>query len=240
LLKEGVIAERRWQESQAQLHNQAAQRDAAQQLLQLAGMSAADIKQLAANQQLNGQITVRSPISGVVLERLATLGARLDNQAPLYRIADLSELWLEIKVPQERAHLLKTGDRLQNLDGTAIATVKVLGSSVDSSNQTIITRAIIDTPNAGHYRSGQTLTVQVAQPTAATAFTVPASAIAQHAGQHYLFIKTAEGFTATAVSVLGKIEQDSVISGPLNGQESIALHGVAAIKANWLGIGGGE
>ena len=52
---------------------------------------------------LSSLLNIRAPIGGVVLERLTTLGARLDIQAPIYRLADLSELWLEINIPQESA-----------------------------------------------------------------------------------------------------------------------------------------
>jgi cobalt-zinc-cadmium efflux system membrane fusion protein len=44
----------------------------------------------------------------------------------------------------------------------------------------------------------------------------------------------------TAIEVIGKHEQDSVISGALKAQESIAVKGTAALKANWLGLGGDE
>ena len=42
------------------------------------------------------QIAIRSPFSGTVIERLATEGAYVTTGAPLYRVADLSRVWVQL------------------------------------------------------------------------------------------------------------------------------------------------
>lgn len=239
LLQEGVIAQRRWQETKAMYSSKAAIADEAKQLLHIAGMSGAEIDTLAKTHQLNISLKVRSPIDGVVLERLATLGTRLDMQAPLYRIADLSELWLQINIPQERLLHIRIGDRVTIPGFTSLAEISLLGQSVDPNNQTVLARAIIkgDTENL---RVGQHLNVQVMQTSAAMGFRVPNTAIAQNAGHSYVFVRNADGFAVTEVSVVGKQAQDSLITGALTADQQIALEGSVALKANWLGMGGDE
>ncbi len=239
LLQEGVIAERRWQETQALHTSKSAKTDEAKQMLNMAGMSASEISSLVKTRQLNSQLNVRAPISGVVLERMATVGARLDMQAPLYRVADLSELWLEINIPQQRLESLRIGDRIEGEDLAVAGKITLLGQSVNPENQTVTVRAVVDAKSAV-LRVGQNLNVRILQDSRIPGFSVPNSAIAQNAGHAYVFVRNADGFAVTEVQVLGKHDEESLISATLNGGEHIAVQGSVALKANWLGLGGGE
>lgn len=162
LLQEGVIADRRWQETRAMHNSKSAQFDSARQLLVMAGMSPGEINKLADTHKLNSLLNIHSPISGVVLDRSATLGARLDIQAPIYRIADLSELWLEINIPQESVNKIRIGD-LVRVENTAVtAQIRLMGQSVNRDNQTVLARAVIDGKQT-LFRVGQNVNVQILQ-----------------------------------------------------------------------------
>lgn len=239
LLEEGVIAERRWQETQAMHGSKAARGNEARQLLGMAGMSKAEIDALGKSHTLSSTLNIRAPINGVVLERLATLGTRLDLQAPLYRIADLSELWLEINIPQEKLHAVRIGDRVQVTDSDVQAIISLLGQSVDQSNQTVMARAVVQ-GKPEHLRIGQHLNVQLMQDGRQAGFLVPNTAIAQNAGHSYVFVRNPEGFAVTEVTVIGKQGQESMITGPIAENQAIAVQGAVALKANWLGLGGDD
>ena len=239
LLQEGVIAQRRWQATQAQYNSKAANANESKQLLRISGMSDTEIDRLAKTHKLSMSLNVRSPIDGVVLERLATLGSRLDMQAPLYRIADLSELWLQINIPQERLHNIRIGDLVKIPGSDTVAEIVLLGQSVDPINQTVLARAIIK-GEATNLRVGQQLNVQIMQTSNVPGFSVPNTAIAQNAGHSYVFVRNADGFIVTEVSVVGKQEQNSLITGALTKDQQIAMEGAVALKANWLGMGGDE
>lgn len=239
LLQEGVIAERRWQETQTQHSGKAARADEARQLLLLAGMSPADIQTLAQTRKLGDSLQIRSPIDGVVLERMVNLGARLDIQAPLYRVADLAELWLEISIPQERLSTVKVGDRVRLESGDISATISLLGQSVNVDNQTVLARAVVDGRPQG-LRVGQNVNVQILQHGVPGGFSVPNSALSQNEGRSYVFVRNAEGFAVVEVAVNGKQGSESLISGALTGNEHIAVKGAVALKANWLGLGSDE
>ncbi|TPQ27656.1 efflux RND transporter periplasmic adaptor subunit [Methylomonas koyamae] len=239
LLQEGVIAERRWQETQTQHQSKVARADEAKQLLVLAGMSDAEIKALAHTRKLDDRLSIRAPIEGVVLQRMVNLGARLDIQASLFRIADLSELWLEISIPQERLSTVKVGDRVRLESSDVSATISLLGQSVNADNQTVPARAVVD-GKPQSLRLGQNVNVQILQQGATTGFTVPNSALSQNEGRSYVFVRNDDGFAVTEVSVNGKQGDESLISGALTGNEQIAVKGAVALKANWLGLGSDE
>ncbi len=239
LLQEGVIADRRWQETSSLYNSKVSEFNEARQLLEIAGMSQADIEQLQASRRLSSQINVRSPIKGVVLERMVVAGERLDILEPMYRIANLEQLWLEINIPQERLSQIKVGDLVTVEDSEVKAKISMLGQSVNPENQTVLARAVIDN-NQGQIRAGQTVNTQIIQTSGQPTYRVANVAIAQNEGQSYIFVRNSKGFAVTPVTVIGKQGDYSVIRGQLNGAEEIAVRGAVALKANWLGLGEDE
>jgi membrane fusion protein, heavy metal efflux system len=239
LQKEGVISGRNEQASFSLYNAAKIEASEARQLLQIAGMSAADLKQLDSTGRLVNQINIRSPITGRVIERMTVTGAHVDPMSPLYRIANLDELWLEINIPQDHIGDIKIGDKIQVENSVAEAEINALSQSVNAENQTILARAIIKN-NPSSVRVGQKLTIQHMQSSEAVTFQLPDSAIAFHEGKTYIFIKEKTGFRVSHVNILGKQTGVSVISGNLSGDEIVAIDNAAALKANWLGLGSNE
>lgn len=239
LLKEGVIANRREQETLSQYNAAVLEADEAQQLLAIAGMPASAIKQLQKQHQLTSQFLIHAPITGVVLERLATVGTRIDMLAPLYRLGDLSELWLEIAIPQEKMTNIKIGDSVTVDNTQTQAEIKLLSQNVNPQNQTVLARAVI-TSNSANVRAGQRVNIQVVQTTAQATFKVPNTAIAQNEGKAFVFVQTPDGFTVMPAEIVAKLSDATLISGNFKGDETVAFKGAVALKANWLGLGSEE
>ncbi|MGR8953289.1 MAG: efflux RND transporter periplasmic adaptor subunit [Gammaproteobacteria bacterium] len=244
LFEEGVIPERRWQETRSEYHAFASEANEHRQLLEIAGMTDAEIKQLKSSHRLSSRLKVLSPIAGTVMERMGVAGSRVDMLAPLYRIADLSELWLEINIPQERAAEVKIGDsvlveNVEQQNGAAAAKISLLSQNVNPENQTVLARAVIDGKQST-IRPGQRINIRIIQKTSRPVFEVPNVAIAQHENKAYLFVRSQTGFSVVPVTVIGKEGEISIIEGNLTGSEEIAVKGAVALKANWLGLGSDE
>lgn len=251
LLEEGVISDRRWQETSSQYISAVSEADGQKQLLEISGMTAVELDQLGKKHRLTRQLNVRAPIAGVVIERLAVAGTHVDMMAPLYRIANLDELWLEIAIPQERMGSIKIGDRVEvenavapeGIKGTGrspVAKITLLGQSVNPENQTILVRAVVATKDTASLRAGQRLNTRIIQASDKAAFKIPNAAIAQNEGKAFIFIRNQQGFSVAQVTVAGKQGDESIISGELSGNEEIAVKGAVALKANWLGLGLGS
>lgn len=236
LLDGGIIARKRWYEAKSRYHNSESEVNANKQLLAIAGMSTTAIKSLASNRRLNSKLNIYAPISGVVLEQLVRTGERLGVFSPVYKIANLNKLWLEIKLPQEQMANIKLGDQVK-IQGTEITTkISLLGNSVDKETQTVLARAIVHGKTT-KLRVGQQLNTQIVQQSHQVFFEVQNVAIAQNEGEFYIFVRTEAGFLAKQIKVLGKEGSYSVITGNLIGTEEIATRGAVALKANWLGLG---
>jgi len=245
LMEEGVIADRRWQETRNQYQSLVSEANEQRQLLEIAGMTADELNRLDKTRRLNSQLNVHSPISGVVMERMAVAGTRIDILAPIYHVANLDELWLEINIPHERIGSIKVGDQVLVENTPISAEITLLGQSVNPENQTILARAVI-VPKQGlgneqsAVRVGQTINTRIIKSSENSAFKVPNAAIAQNEGKAFIFIRNQNGFKVTPITVIGKQGEESIISGDLTGDEDIAIKGAVALKANWLGLGSAE
>ena len=239
LAEEGVIAERRWQETSSQYNAFVSEVNEHKQLLEIAGMTAGEIDRLTQTRQLSSRLSVHAPITGVVMDRMAVAGERMDILAPLYRIANLDELWLEINIPHEHIGRIKISDQVRVENSQVSAKITLLGQSVNPENQTLLARAVLE-PELGNQnalRAGQSINTQIIQTSDTAAFTVPNTAIAQNEGRSFIFIRNQDGFTVSPVTVIGRQGEESIISGDLTEDDDIAVKGAVALKAAWLGLG---
>ena len=235
----GIIPDKRLQESHSRLSTASIEENTAIQLLDIAGMSKKRIKKLRQSGKLDSHLNIYSPISGVILEKMVSVGERLDMLEPLYRVANLDKLLLEIDIPQEKINRIQVGDNVSIENSKANARVTLLTESVNVENQTILVRAMVE-GNKSNLRVGQSIKVQIEHNSSRGAFEVPNVAIAKNEGLAYIFIRTETGFLIRPIDVLAKKGEQSIITGNLTGSEQIALRGAVALKANWLGLGSEE
>lgn len=239
LLREGVISRLRWQETRSDFDRAQATLQAAEQALLASGMSRADLDRLKASRQIGSLLQVRAPADGVVLERMAVVGQRVDALAPLFRIGKLDVLWLEVDMPQERLHEIQQGDRVSVDAPKAQAKIIEVGQSVDPRSQSALVRAVVE-HGADQLRPGMNLNVQVMHRSSDHIFKVPTAAVFSQAGQSYVFVKVAQGFVPREVAVAGADAYSVTLHEGLNPGDQVAVQGVAALKAAWVGMESSE
>ena len=240
LLKDGIIAESRYRATKGLALEAQAALSERKQMLRLSGMSDAAIAQLQSGNNLSSLLTLTAPIDGVVLEKSANAGQRLDAAVPIFKIARLNPLALEIQAPLAYTRDLKIGARITVPAYAASGRLTAIGRSLTDTNQTILLRAMIQ-QGAENLRPGQFVEVSISTSANKGAqWNIPNSAISRIAGKTVVFVETPQGFHAEAINVLNEGAQNSVISGALKGDEKIAVRGVSALKSSMMGIGGGE
>jgi multidrug efflux pump subunit AcrA (membrane-fusion protein) len=192
--------------------------------------------------KLGGPLALLSPIDGVVLDQSVQLGQRVESSAPLYRIAQLSPLWLEIQAPLAVAAGLREGMALRlagsDLSGKLIA----IGRAVDAASQTVLLRASI-ARGAETLTPGQVVEVELPAATgsAGSSQRLPTSALIRHDGQTFVFVQIAgdaEGsrFEARPLRLISQGGETAVADGVKAG-ERIAVKGVSGLKAMLTGVG---
>ena len=240
LWKDGIIAESRYLATRGASRETAAALAERKQTLRLAGMSDAAIAQLQSGNDISSQLNLTAPIDGVVLEKSADAGQRLDVAAPVFKLAKLNPLALEIQAPPAYTRNLKIGATVTVPAFEASGKLIAIGRSLSGSNQTILLRAMIQ-QGAENLRPGQFVEVSISiSANGGAQWNIPNSAISRIAGRAVVFVETPQGFRAQTINVLNEGAQNSVISGELKGDEKIAIRGVSTLKSSLMGIGGGE
>ena len=240
LWKDGIISESRYRATKGLALDAQAALAERKQMLHLSGMSEVAIAQLQSGNNLSSLLTVTAPIDGVVLEKSADAGQRLDAAVPMFKIARLNPLALEIQAPLAYTRDLKIGAAITVPAYAASGKLTAIGRSLSGTNQTILLRAVIQ-QGADNLRPGQFVEASISTGANDGAqWDIPNGAISRIAGRTVVFVETPQGFRAQTINVLNEGAQNSVVSGELKGDEKIAVRGVSTLKSSLMGIGGGE
>lgn len=234
---EGIIPLRRVQEADAQAAESSAAVNQARSALQLAGMSAGEIARIEKTGRPDNTLALHSAAAGMVVGLAMKPGQRVESATPLLSVTDTDRLWLEIHAPVESARAWRKGTPLRVVGRNVDAQVTSVGSRVDAATQTVAVRAAV-TGAADSLRPGEAVKVTAPLAPAQNAWDVPVAALTREAGSVVVFVRTPKGFEARAVNVLATADQNARIQGRLRAGEHIAVAGVVALKAAWLGEGG--
>jgi len=229
LYAEGIVAKRRLLESQSAEREMLTAEARDRQALLLAGMTEESIAQLADTQQLSTVFEVKSPLSGVVLEQIATAGQRLAVSDPLYRVGDLSTLWIEVHVPLDALGDIAPGGQVELSQGLS-ATVITVGRMVHGTDQGVLVRAEVR-EGVATLRPGQFVEARVSQAAGDKAWRLPARALVRIDGGDKVFIERAGGFEPVAVEVLALEQNQVTVKGPLTTADAVVIDGTVALKA---------
>ncbi|NVO17383.1 MAG: efflux RND transporter periplasmic adaptor subunit [Rhodoplanes sp.] len=210
------------------------------QALRHYGMVDTAIDRLIATQALDARLVVVSPVDGVVIETTGVPGQTVEALAPLYRLAQLAPLWIEIQVPAARAGKFAVGAAVVIDDPAITGRVVSIGTSVEATAQTVIVRAEF-TESSADLRPGQVVEARIAPMVASEAeWRVQSGALVRRGNDAFVFVQTPTGFVATPVTVQEEMPEFAVVSGTFKGDERIAVRGLAALKGAWQGLGGVE
>ena len=183
-------------------------------------------------------LAIRSPISGTVIERSVVQGQLADPSKTLFRIGDLSTLWLHAHVFERDAVRVQTGRTASTtfaaLPGKSTeAVIQWIGREVDASSRTIDIR--LDVPNPdGVLRPGMSATVSMplGDVGPGAVVTIPAAAVQRVGASWAVFIPHGPGeFAVRAIGrgrdLSGEVE---VLSGLAAGDE-VVVDGAFLLKA---------
>lgn len=109
------------------------------------GMTDEQLRQLEQEGKPESRLTIYAPQGGTVVEKLAIEGNYVKAGDPIYRIAELSTVWLMLKLFPEDAAMVRFGQRVeakvQSLPGeTFVGRVAFIDPTVDPENRTVDVR----------------------------------------------------------------------------------------------------
>ncbi|MFD1140842.1 efflux RND transporter periplasmic adaptor subunit [Larkinella insperata] len=202
---------------------------AAQQRLKLYGMTDALIRQLAQRGTVQPRIPFLAPASGTVTEIAASEGQYVGEGSLLYRLVDLSHLWVEADLYAGEADWLTVGSRVQvQIAGyesePLTARVSFINPEYKAGSQILTVRAELINP-AGRFQPGMQARL-LAQHGRQQSITLPVDAVIRDQRGTHVYVQTTDStFQPRRVETGLETADQVAITGGLKGDENVVVSG---------------
>lgn len=185
------------------------------------------------------RVAIRSPISGQVIARPATLGQTVAADGELYRVANLSRVTIAASLSPADAGRVKPGARVEVTSAGRRQEGRVTFVSPVLDETTRLVQVLATLDNAGAtWRVGEPVTASILLPsTGDRGIAVPSTAVQSVENRTVVFVRTPTGFKAMPVTAGRRSGDQVVITSGLTGNERIATTNSFTLKAE-LGKGG--
>jgi membrane fusion protein, copper/silver efflux system len=207
--------------------------DAARRRLLLWDISPAQVQQIERSGQVRRTLTMHAPSSGFVIEKMVQAGQAVEMGMPLYRLADLSTVWVEADIYEQDLRFVRLGEAVEveiaAYPGERFAgRVSYVYPEVRPETRTARVRAALSNPG-GRIKPGMFATVGIEAPISERAVVIPRDAV-MYSGTHAMvFVEDAPGmYRMREVRVGGDdAGKTQILSGLLAGERVVA-------RANFL------
>ncbi len=192
------------------------------------GMGEPQIKALARTREITHDITLTSPVNGVVLSRDLSPGQRFDRGMEFYKIADLSKVWIIADIFGDEAQWYRPGARVR-------ATVRELGKTIyavvgqtpplfDTTSRTLSLRLEASNPHV-ELRPGMFVDLELNAP-APAGISVPEEAVLDSGMRKIVYVEKSEGmFASTPVETGAAYGNRVTITHGLNEGDRVVVSG---------------
>jgi RND family efflux transporter MFP subunit len=198
------------------------------------GMSEMQIEEISKNHMIPEDIYVVSPTDGFILSRNISPGMRFDRESELYRIADLSHVWIAAEVFGKDAAAFRAGTiarvTLPDTGETLQARVSDVLPEVDPATRTLRPRLLADNPG---FKLRPNMFVNVEVPVSLPpGLTVPVYAILDSGLTKRVFVQTSQGhFEPRTVETGWKLNDRVQIVKGLHEGETVVSSGTFLVDS---------
>ena len=178
--------------------------------------------------------TLKAPLTGTVLEAFTAVGQRVEAGAVLFKLADASQLQLDLRLSSDKASQIQVGDEVSLPTRGTKAKIMAVSRSVDAS-QLAKARAVVT--QRGTLQPGELVSVTVQTKAGLmgskgnTQWLLASRALTQYKGLNWIFMANEQGFEAKSVTVTSSSEDMSIVEAALPPGSRVAVTGVASLRA---------
>ena len=208
-------------------------RDHAERLVQAArerllrwDLSEADVRALEERGRATDTVPFHSPVTGTIVEKMAVEGMRVMSGQTLFRVVDLSVVWVEADVPEQEMSIVRVGQTARvTLQGSPeaplVGRTTYVYPTVDEQTRTAKVRIQFANPG-GRLKPGMFAEVLLTGAEAA-ALTVPTDAVLQAGADQLVFVALGEGrFEPRPVKVGRRTRDEIEITSGLKEGDQVA------------------
>lgn len=168
---------------------------------------------------------IRSPINGVVIMRHITKGEFIENTTPIYEVANLTTVWVEIGIYPKELSRVEEGQMVEvvnPLDQTT-SQARLIFVSPLVKDETITAKAVAELKNEkGLWRPGVFVKVNISTGKMSKSLVIPREAIQSSEEKDFIFIVTPNGIERRFITIgMSDDKNSEVLSGLQQGEEYI-------------------
>jgi RND family efflux transporter MFP subunit len=199
---------------------------AARERLMRWDLTDADIRELEQRGRATDTVTFRSPVTGTIVEKMAVEGMRVMAGQTLFRVADLSVVWVEADVPEQDMAIVRIGQAarvtLESFpDEPLLGKTTYVYPTVNEQTRTAKVRFQFANRN-GRLKPGMFATVYLTG-RETSGLTVPADAVLDAGRDQLVFVALGEGrFEPRPVTVGRRTREEVEIAEGLTEGEQVA------------------
>ena len=187
-----------------------------------------------------GLYSLRAPFDGTVIRRHITLGEVFAGETPVFLIADMSTVWVNLSVYQKDLPHVRGGQAVHITVGAGVPDAKgkisFVSPVVDETTRTCLARVVLPNTN-GLLRPGLFVTGEVAVGEFDIPVLVPRNAVQRIEDKSVVFVPTKEGLSPRPVE-LGRSSRTHVeIAAGLKQGEKYVARGAFDLKAKIITSG---
>jgi cobalt-zinc-cadmium efflux system membrane fusion protein len=205
---------------------------AARRHLLILGLSDATIDALAKKTDLAATFSLNSPIDGIVVERNATVGASVGTDANLFKIIDLSRVWIDADVFEKDLPRVRPGQEVKLKvtafpESTFSGKVILINSVLDPETRTVKVRTEVANPD-GRLKPDMFANVQIITDVNRAAISIPQSAVLNDEGKTIVFVADGDGYKKRQVQAgIRNNDRVEIVDGLSAGDKVV-------VKGNYL------
>jgi cobalt-zinc-cadmium efflux system membrane fusion protein len=202
---------------------------AARRHLLILGLKQSDIDALKNKPDSPVLFSLTSPITGIVVERNATIGATVGSDANVFKIIDLSRVWIDANVFEKDLERVRRGQEVKVLvtafpESTFSGRVILINSVVDPETRSVKVRTEVPNPD-GRLKPDMFANVSIITDLHRTAISIPQSAVLNDGGKTVVFVAEGSGYKKRQVTAgIQSNDRVEIIDG-LNAGDKVVVKG---------------
>lgn len=174
----------------------------------------ADVDRVEQHGMSHRTLTLRSPVSGTVIEKNVVPGQQVMAGQALFRVADLSQVWVDGDVFEQDLPLVRIGQEVRvefRAMPDVVRTGRVLSfePTLDQSTRTARIRVALPNPG-GLLRPGMFAELHLVAPQAASTLVVPRGAVLSTGERSLVFVRRDDGRLEPRQVIVGLADEEQV------------------------------
>lgn len=235
LFDDGIIARLRLEQTRRDTNQARFELQAWQQQLLQAGFTESELQQLYKGDLSPGEITLKSPQTGLLNRALVHTGDNVQAHQKLATVTNKEELWLQASIDIGLIEGLDVGTELSVLETDSRVILISKNLDLAEQTQTAELQARFTDPTSLH--PGQQVTLLIGAEH--SGWQVPATAVTHTDGRTYVYVRHSKGVEARELP-LRPLGQGYLAASGLYAGELLVVQGSAQLKGIQLGLGGSD